>query len=84
MHLCTSVISLLGSIDNPDRFPPQILSSKTIPDVNTAIWTKGGGRGLCRSWVSTTWLHDRAAFVHMAKDGKDNGDGLEGDGMKGR
>lgn len=40
MHLCTSVISLLGSIEYPDFFPPQILRSSTIPEVNMGIYTK--------------------------------------------
>ena len=38
MHLCTSAISRFGSVDKPDRFPPQMLSSSTIPEVNTDIY----------------------------------------------
>jgi hypothetical protein len=30
------------------------------------------------------WLHDLAAFVQMASEGKDSGEGLRGDGMNGR
>lgn len=41
IHLCTSAISLAGSVVNPDRFPPQILRSKTIADVKSATYTYG-------------------------------------------
>ena len=37
MHLCTSAISLLGSIVSPDRFPAQIFCSNTTPEVNIHI-----------------------------------------------
>jgi len=29
-------------------------------------------------------MHERAALVHIASDGKDRGEGLLGDGMNGR
>lgn len=38
MHLWTSAISFAGSVVSPDRLPPQILSSKTMPAVKYAIY----------------------------------------------
>ncbi len=38
MHLWTSAISFAGSVDSPDRFPPQMLSRSTMPAVNKDIW----------------------------------------------
>lgn len=38
IHLLTSAISLLGSVESPDRFPPHMLRSNTIPEVKTAIY----------------------------------------------
>ena len=37
MHLCTSAISFAGSVESPDRFPPQMLSRSTMPAVNNDI-----------------------------------------------
>lgn len=37
-----------------------------------------------RLWISTMWLQDLAALVHIAREGNDRGDGLLGEGMKGR
>ena len=36
------------------------------------------------AWTSNTWMHDRAALVQIAREGKDNADGLCGGGMNGR
>ncbi len=33
--------------------------------------------------TSRTWMQERAAFVQMASDGKDSGDGFRGEGMNG-
>jgi hypothetical protein len=82
--LCTSFISLFGSVINPFCFPPQILNNNTMLAVNTAN-CKGRytqSNLLCKT--STTWIHDLAALVHMAKEGKERGEGLDGEGMKGR
>lgn len=35
-------------------------------------------------WTSRTCIHDRAAFVQMARDGKVREDGFRGEGMNGR
>src|SRR5258708_14323176 len=34
IHLCTSSISLAGSVTPPDRFAPHIFNKRTIPAVN--------------------------------------------------
>ena len=34
--------------------------------------------------TSRTWMHDRAAFVHIASEGKVSVEGLRGEGMNGR
>ena len=39
IHLCTSAISFAGSVERPERFPPQIFSNSTIPAVNNDICT---------------------------------------------
>lgn len=39
---------------------------------------------LRRRCMSMMWLQERAAFVQIAREGKVKGDGLRGDGMKGR
>ena len=35
MHLWTSAISLVGFVDNPERFPPQMFTNKMIPHEKT-------------------------------------------------
>ena len=37
-----------------------------------------------RRWMSTMWMRERAALAQIAREGNDKGDGLRGEGMKGR
>ena len=40
MHLWTSAISFAGSNDSPERLPPQMLRSRTMPAVNSDIYAR--------------------------------------------
>ena len=47
-------------------------------------WFENNGIPVRLYCTSSTWMLLRAAFVQMASDGKDSGDGLRGEGMNGR
>jgi hypothetical protein len=55
-----------------------------IPLVKAATKADGSTCSLREPRASTTWAQERAAFVQIARDGKDRTEGLRGDGMNGR
>jgi hypothetical protein len=63
MHLWTSAISLAGSIEIPDRFPPQMFKRRTIPEVKIDICREIS----VQAYLYIAWITHHTLMKHRAQ-----------------